>query len=396
MAKILLIEDNEMNRDMLSRRLIKRGYEVVVAVDGREGVDKAQGGEPRPRPHGHEPPRARRLGGDAGAPGGSCHAVDPGDRAHRSRHGRGPGEGARGGLRRLRYEADRARAASRKDRGAPRGDDARVPIARAPRALFRPATCRRLSIGGEGGWRKTQRVDDPGSGQPGAPPPRAPDAAEPRARLQRDAARGRGRFGRACGGAPAMSAARAGRSSLSWRSLSLATRVETTGVDLDRFAAALSGPLDRLGGAVELLAALASECGPAVSADAERISGAVARLRSLVGTWTPKPGDWRGGSFCPRSGRGGSAGASSHRPGARVHDPGRRRQRGEPPAAGPAAHSRGSPRAHRGRRPRRVRPPPGRAGRPGPSGRDDARPGRSRGAGAAQAGSGATPHPGAR
>jgi CheY-like chemotaxis protein len=42
MAKILLIEDNEMNRDMLSRRLVKRGYEVVVAVDGREGVGKAR------------------------------------------------------------------------------------------------------------------------------------------------------------------------------------------------------------------------------------------------------------------------------------------------------------------------------------------------------------------
>ena len=35
MAKILLVEDNEMNRDMLSRRLIKRGYEVVVAVMAR-------------------------------------------------------------------------------------------------------------------------------------------------------------------------------------------------------------------------------------------------------------------------------------------------------------------------------------------------------------------------
>ena len=42
MAKILLIEDNEMNRDMLSRRLVKRGYEVVVAVDGQEGVTKAR------------------------------------------------------------------------------------------------------------------------------------------------------------------------------------------------------------------------------------------------------------------------------------------------------------------------------------------------------------------
>ncbi|AFZ37665.1 response regulator receiver protein [Stanieria cyanosphaera PCC 7437] len=38
MAKILLVEDNEMNRDMLSRRLERRGYEVVIAVDGAEGV----------------------------------------------------------------------------------------------------------------------------------------------------------------------------------------------------------------------------------------------------------------------------------------------------------------------------------------------------------------------
>jgi len=41
MAKILLVEDNEMNRDMLSRRLTKRGHEVVIAVDGQEGVTMA-------------------------------------------------------------------------------------------------------------------------------------------------------------------------------------------------------------------------------------------------------------------------------------------------------------------------------------------------------------------
>jgi two-component system, cell cycle response regulator DivK len=41
MAKILLVEDNEMNRDMLSRRLIKRGYEVSMAVDGQQGIDMA-------------------------------------------------------------------------------------------------------------------------------------------------------------------------------------------------------------------------------------------------------------------------------------------------------------------------------------------------------------------
>jgi CheY-like chemotaxis protein len=42
MPKILLIEDNEMNRDMLSRRLQRKGYEVVIAVDGGEGVAKAR------------------------------------------------------------------------------------------------------------------------------------------------------------------------------------------------------------------------------------------------------------------------------------------------------------------------------------------------------------------
>lgn len=41
MAKILLVEDNEMNRDMLSRRLKRNGYDVVIAVDGRQGVDMA-------------------------------------------------------------------------------------------------------------------------------------------------------------------------------------------------------------------------------------------------------------------------------------------------------------------------------------------------------------------
>ena len=41
MARILLVEDNEMNRDMLSRRLIKRGHDVSIAVDGQQGVDQA-------------------------------------------------------------------------------------------------------------------------------------------------------------------------------------------------------------------------------------------------------------------------------------------------------------------------------------------------------------------
>jgi CheY-like chemotaxis protein len=42
MAKVLLVEDNEMNRDMLSRRLSKRGFEVLLAVDGAEGVEMAR------------------------------------------------------------------------------------------------------------------------------------------------------------------------------------------------------------------------------------------------------------------------------------------------------------------------------------------------------------------
>jgi two-component system cell cycle response regulator DivK len=41
MPRILLIEDNEMNRDMLSRRLVRRGYDVGIAVDGLSGVDRA-------------------------------------------------------------------------------------------------------------------------------------------------------------------------------------------------------------------------------------------------------------------------------------------------------------------------------------------------------------------
>ncbi|MGH7555862.1 MAG: response regulator [Longimicrobiales bacterium] len=42
MARVLIVEDDEMNRDMLSRRLVRRGYEVIMAVDGEEGVRKAK------------------------------------------------------------------------------------------------------------------------------------------------------------------------------------------------------------------------------------------------------------------------------------------------------------------------------------------------------------------
>jgi CheY-like chemotaxis protein len=46
MATLLLVEDNEMNRDMLSRRLERRGYTVTIAVDGQQGIDLATSGQP--------------------------------------------------------------------------------------------------------------------------------------------------------------------------------------------------------------------------------------------------------------------------------------------------------------------------------------------------------------
>ena len=44
--RILLVEDNEMNRDMLSRRLARKGHDVVIAIDGQEGSDKARAERP--------------------------------------------------------------------------------------------------------------------------------------------------------------------------------------------------------------------------------------------------------------------------------------------------------------------------------------------------------------
>lgn len=46
MTRILLVEDNEMNRDMLSRRLVRRGYEVRIAVDGLQGMEMARSEAP--------------------------------------------------------------------------------------------------------------------------------------------------------------------------------------------------------------------------------------------------------------------------------------------------------------------------------------------------------------
>jgi len=47
MARILLVEDNEMNRDMLSRLLARKGHEVLMALDGKEAVEKARGESPQ-------------------------------------------------------------------------------------------------------------------------------------------------------------------------------------------------------------------------------------------------------------------------------------------------------------------------------------------------------------
>ena len=46
MTRVLLVEDNEMNRDMLSRRLIRRGFQVVFAMDGQHGIDLAHSERP--------------------------------------------------------------------------------------------------------------------------------------------------------------------------------------------------------------------------------------------------------------------------------------------------------------------------------------------------------------
>jgi two-component system, cell cycle response regulator DivK len=46
MPRLLLVEDNEMNRDMLSRRLQRKGYDIVIATDGQQGLDLARGQTP--------------------------------------------------------------------------------------------------------------------------------------------------------------------------------------------------------------------------------------------------------------------------------------------------------------------------------------------------------------
>ena len=53
MPNILIVEDNEMNRDMLSRRLKRKGYDISIAVDGQEGLDMMRADRPGSGADGH-------------------------------------------------------------------------------------------------------------------------------------------------------------------------------------------------------------------------------------------------------------------------------------------------------------------------------------------------------
>ena len=98
MATILVVEDNEMNRDMLARRLKRQGHKVITAVDGAQGVAMATQEQPEivlmdmslPVLDGWE--ATRRLKADAAT------ARHPGNRANRACHGIGPAAGAGSGM----------------------------------------------------------------------------------------------------------------------------------------------------------------------------------------------------------------------------------------------------------------------------------------------------------
>ena len=118
MARILLVEDNEMNRDMLSRRLRKRGHEVLIAVDGQQGIDMVMAERPDivlldmslPVVDGWE--AASRLKSDPAVRDIPIIALT----AHAM-----AGDRPASGRRRLRHETGRFQAAPGKDRCAPPG-----------------------------------------------------------------------------------------------------------------------------------------------------------------------------------------------------------------------------------------------------------------------------------
>ena len=116
--RILIIEDDEMNLDMITQRLELRGYRVVAAADGLQGIDLARDGGARPDPDGHQPAGDGRLGGDPPPQGRGGHPAHPGGRADGARHGERSGQGIAGGLRRLRDQARRFPAAAVEDGNA--------------------------------------------------------------------------------------------------------------------------------------------------------------------------------------------------------------------------------------------------------------------------------------
>ena len=101
MPKILLVEDNELNRDMLSRRLIKKGYEIFMAMDGENGVELALSLKPDlilmdmslPIMDGWEATRHIKAHPETQ---GHTH-----NRADRPRHGGRPAKGAGSRMRRI-------------------------------------------------------------------------------------------------------------------------------------------------------------------------------------------------------------------------------------------------------------------------------------------------------
>ncbi|GIW82915.1 MAG: hypothetical protein KatS3mg105_4722 [Gemmatales bacterium] len=108
MARILVVEDNELNQDMLCRRLRRRGFDVERAADGQQGIVLARSWRPDlilmdmglPVVDGWE--ATRRLKDDSRQP-----QLDPGSRPECPCHGRRQGESLASRLRRLRYQADR-------------------------------------------------------------------------------------------------------------------------------------------------------------------------------------------------------------------------------------------------------------------------------------------------
>jgi len=97
MSKILLVEDNEMNRDMLTRRLERKVYEVVIAVDGQAGIDMASSASPDIILMDLSLPVID--GWEATDQGQPCHAVNSGYCTDCTCHGGRRAEGARGRLR---------------------------------------------------------------------------------------------------------------------------------------------------------------------------------------------------------------------------------------------------------------------------------------------------------